>query len=196
MNKNLLTLTVVAALAASAAVVPAQSSVRFNYDGHPERLFVPAEGLSARDRKAMKDAALSNMMEIKAAEIAQRQGSSAWTRQFAKDMEREHTLAHEELRLIADSKGMELPGALPRAMQLKLTKLSQKRGAAFDRAYHQLQIDAHEATSMKLKSHLRSGRDEDVKAYLVKTIPAVNLHLRLAKMEATITGPMKPDANL
>ncbi len=195
MNKNVFT----AALAATAilSIAPAfgQSNVRFSYDGRPERLFRTVKGLNMHDAQGMRDAAVSNMLEIKTSELALERGQSAWVRQYAKEMIADHKAAHEELRLIAQRKGFDLPDGLPVAKQRMVSQLANLRGAAFDRKYREIQLMGHRETSAKFQNHIKGGRDEDVKSYLVKSLPAVKMHYRLAQIQRTMTGPTKMEHN-
>lgn len=194
MNKKIFT----TALAATAmlSVVPALAqNTRFSYDGRPERMFNPSKGLNMHDSKAMKDAAIANMLEIATSELAVNRGSSEWTRQFGKEMLMEHKAAHEDLRLIADRKGFELPERLPKDKQKLVAMLSNLHGEAFDRKYREIQLMGHKATSAKFQEHIRGGHDEDVKAYLVKTLPAVKMHFRMAQMRQTMMGATKMQHN-
>jgi putative membrane protein len=195
MNKKIFT----TALAATAmlSVVPAfaQQNVRFSYDGRPERMFRTVKGLNMHDSMGIKDAAVSNMLEIKTSELALNRGQSTWVRQYAKEMIADHKAAHEELRLIANRKGVDLPGALPASKQKMVNQLARLRGAAFDRKYREIQLMGHRETSAKFQEHIRGGRDEDVKSYLVKTLPAVKMHYRMAQIRRTMTGPTKMEHN-
>lgn len=188
--------TILAAVCFGAATVAsAQSSVQFNYDGRPERLFQPGLSLSSHDRKALKDVAVANMFEMRLGELAENRGNGDWAKQFGQEMVHEHTFNMNELNLVAEEKGVALPSSLPNKKQAIIDRLGRLQGEDFDREFRKAQISAHQKTSMALKRHIRSGRDEDVKSFLVKTLPAVNLHLRLAEMEKTAMGPTKYENN-
>jgi putative membrane protein len=194
MNTKIFTTALAASMMLSALPAFAQQT-RFSFDGRPERLFTPRKGLNMHDSKAMKDAAISNMMEIATSELAVNRGKSAWTRQFAKEMLIEHKAAHEDLRLIADRKGFNLPERLPKDKQKMVSMLANLRGDAFDRKYREIQLMGHRATSAKFQEHIRGGHDEDVKAYLVKTLPAVKMHYRMAQTRKTMMGATKMQHN-
>lgn len=194
MNKMVLVAVCFGATAIPMAA-SAQSSVQFNYDGRPERLFQPGLSLSNHDRKALKDVAIANMFEMRLGELAASRGEGEWAQEFGKEMVHEHTFNMNELNLIADEKGIALPSSLPHKKQAILDHLDSLQGEDFDRAFRKAQIMAHRMTSTALKRHIEKGRDEDVKSFLVKTLPAVNLHLRLAQMEKTAMGPTKYENN-
>ncbi|MGV3615012.1 MAG: DUF4142 domain-containing protein [Fimbriimonas sp.] len=195
MNKNIFTVALAATAVLSVVPAIAQQSTRFSYDGRPERLFRPVKGLNMHDSKAMKDAAISNMMEIKTSELALSRSNSTWVQQYAKEMIADHKAAHEDLRLIANRKGFDLPSGLPMAKQKMVNQLARLRGDAFDRKYREIQLMGHRETSAKFQEHIRGGHDDDVKSYLVKTLPAVKMHYRLAQMRRTMTGPTKMEHN-
>lgn len=179
----------------SGTMAMAQSDLRFSYDGRPEKLFRPLSGLNKSDQAAVRDAAVANMFEIQTSELALKYGRSDWVRQFAKEMIEEHTAAHEELRGVAEKKNLSLPKGLPAAKQSLLAKLGGMRGDAFDAYYRSLQLKAHSSTSYMFQQNIKRGHDQDVRGYLVKMLPAVKMHSRLAKMEMTMTGPTKMKDN-
>jgi len=183
------------AMLAMAGASVAQQNVRFSYDGRPERLFRPVNGLNRHDMMGVRDAAISNLLEIKTSELALNRARSAWARQYAREMIQEHTVAHNELKLIANRKGVSLPQTLPAAKRAQLARLSNLSGSAFDREYRAIQISGHRETSAKFQAHIKGGRDQDVKSYLVKSLPAVKMHLRMAQMQRTMTGPTKMEHN-
>lgn len=177
------------------AAVPAMAQ-HITYDGRPERLFRPVSGLNDVDMRGIKDAAIANRFEVEASKIALRNGSGAWTREFAKEMIADHTAAQNELKEVAAKKGVALPAGLPMALRDQLAKLDGLHGRAFDAAYRNAQIQGHQMTEARLKADLRGGHDQDVRGYIVKTLPAVAMHLHLAKMRKTMMGPTKMQNNM
>ena len=195
MNQKIFTTALVAISMLSTMPAMAQQSTRFSFDGRPERMFNPGKGLNMFDSKAMKEAAIANMFEIATSEVALERGSSTWVKQFAREMVDEHKSAQNELGLIADRKGFDLPNGLPKDKQKIVNRLKMLSGDAFDRKYREVQLMGHRTTSAKFQDFIRGGHDDDVKAYLVKTLPAVKMHFRMAQMQRTMTGPTKMEHN-
>lgn len=190
MNNKIFGALLAAAMTVTAVTANAQS-VSISRDGRPERLFRPVSGLSSMDINFLKNASLANIFEIKAGELAQERGASDFVRQYGKEMVHEHTLAQEELKALAMDKGVSLPQDLPAPMSDAIRKLSTLNGAAFDAEFQKWQKAGHEMTSVKFKKEIRSGRDQDVKGYAVKTLPAVSMHYRMLLAKKTMMGPTK-----
>jgi putative membrane protein len=195
-TKSIAALVAGTTLVAMSGLASAQSNVRISADGRPERLFRTVSGLNMHDKMALHDAAVSNMMEIKTSELALRYGQSAWTKQFAKEMVMEHQAAMNELKLLANEKGQSLPQELPMKHRLQLDRLAAMRGGNFDRAYREIQLAGHSETSTKFQSHMKAGRDQDVRSYIVKMLPAVKMHYRMALMKKTMMGATKMKHNM
>src|SRR5438552_384915 len=68
----------------------------------------PRSTLSSSDRKFIVNMARVNQSEILMGQLAQRRGGD-WARAYGKDMEREHTLALEELKKLAANDGISIP---------------------------------------------------------------------------------------
>ncbi|AIE87254.1 DUF4142 domain-containing protein [Fimbriimonas ginsengisoli] len=182
------------AVAAFSLVVPAfAQNVSISQDGRPERLFRTVSGLNSRDMKFVKDAAAANMFEILTSQLAAERSNDTFVQEFAKEMIHEHKGSQEELKAVASNKGVSLPSNLPSKLQKAYNKLASLRGSAFDSAYQMWQKDGHAATSMKFKGEIQNGRDQDVKAYAVKTLPAVTMHYKMLIAKKTMMGATKMD---
>ncbi len=180
---------ILASAVALAVFVPAfTQTVRVDKEGRPDRMskIPPRHSLNAQDRRSVMDAALSNMLEIHSSRIALNRGSSTWVKGFARDMIREHSIAQAELGQIARGERIRLPSKPPKAIQTQLNRLRRLRGAAFDRAYRNLQIAGHQATVGKFERGIKFGSDSHVRGYLVKNLPGVREHLEMAKKRQTM----------
>jgi putative membrane protein len=182
-------------LLAACALVSAQRSVTFSRDGRPERIFRPVSGLNSVDATFLKNAAYVNMFELQAAKVAADRGSSDFTKEYAKEMMTDHTMALDHLKKVASDKGVVLPSELPNAQQHSINFLSSLNGGDFDGAYRRTQIDGHQMAAGMFQSEISNGHDEDVKGYAVLTLPEVKLHQRLAMQQKTMMGSTKADHN-
>lgn len=138
--------------------------------------------VSNNDRKFMQTAAAGGMSEVEMARLALERGSSDAVKQFAQKMIDDHTANNQELMQLASSKGVTLPAgpdARHRAMMEKMSKLS---GADFDHQYiMNAGVKDHQKMLKLLQDETRKGRDADVKAFAAKTVPAVEMHLKMAR---------------
>lgn len=186
MKRSLLVLSVLGL----SIVASAQNKVVISADGRPSRISAPKIGLNPQDKMSIMNAKVSNLLEIKTSEIALKRGTSAWTKRFAKDMIRDHSAAHEELRLISKRKGVVLDKKLPADKMAILRKLESVPRSKFDAMYRMVQIAGHKETAMKFEKGIKNGKDDDVKGYLIKMLPAVKMHLKAAETKMTMTHKM------
>lgn len=138
--------------------------------------------LSAADRKMMTELAQANMAEIEMSKLAQQQTKNPEVLAFAQKMIDDHTQASEQLKELAQSKGVTLPtepDAKHQAMAKKLSKLSDEK---FDKQYMANAGRAdHRKTANLLKRMQTKSQDPELKAFADKTLPIVEQHLNMAR---------------
>jgi putative membrane protein len=138
--------------------------------------------LGSSDRKFMTEAAVGGMAEVEMARVAVERASSEAVRDYARKMIEDHTRANEELMQLASSKGVQLPTAPDAKHQSMLTRLRGLSGAEFDREYvRQAGVKSHEKMLKLVQDHSRKGRDADSRAFATKMVPAVQMHLDMAR---------------
>ena len=137
--------------------------------------------LSPADKVFMRKAAQGGKAEIELGQLAQEKASSADVKQFGQRMVTDHTQTAEQLKQVAEQKGVELPETLSakdRATKARLEKLS---GSAFDRAYMKDMVTDHTEDVREFKTEARNGKDPDVKNFASQTAPTLEEHLKQAK---------------
>jgi putative membrane protein len=128
-------------------------------------------------------AAASDSFEIEASKLAATKAGSAKVKAFADQMVKAHTDSTAKLKAAAAaaSPAITPDPALSAAQQAKLDDLSTKSGEAFDRAYAQAQVDAHQATLDALKGYSAGGTVPSLKDLATQLTPVVTAHLNMAK---------------
>ncbi|MFK3739764.1 DUF4142 domain-containing protein [Massilia sp. TN1-12] len=138
--------------------------------------------LSSGDQQILKDMAIANMSEIEGGKLAQSKGQSAEVKAFGQQMIDDHTQNLNEVKTLAQARGVTLPtepDAKHKAMAAKLEKMS---GDAFDKAYmKQAGVQDHKTVHAKLVSASKKAKDPEVKALVDKTEPVVAQHLKSAE---------------
>jgi len=144
--------------------------------------------LSAKDKAFIMKAAKGGMQEVELGQMVSEKAQSDDVKQFAKRMVDDHTKANEELKALAQQKGVTLPsemGAEGKAMKAKLEKLS---GAQLDKAYmHDMVLD-HNKDVHEFQTESKMAKDSDLKSWAEKTLPTLEDHLKQAKDVAAKTG--------
>ena len=138
--------------------------------------------LSQSDERMLKQIAEANLAEISAGKMAQDKAQSDEVKSFAKKMVDDHTKALDDLKQLAQSKGVTLPSEPDKqhmAMEKKLQALS---GEKFDKQYLQQAGDrAHKETHRLLQRASSRAEDSDLKNYASKVIATVESHQQMAK---------------
>jgi putative membrane protein len=138
--------------------------------------------LSSGDRKFMQEAAVGGVSEVAMARVAVERASSEAVRDYARKMIEDHTRANEELMQLASTKSVSLPTAPDAKHQQMLTRLGGLSGAEFDREYvRNAGVKSHEKMLKLVQNQSRKGRDADARAFATKMIPAVQMHLDMAR---------------
>lgn len=139
--------------------------------------------VSKGDREFMEDIAHANLAEIATGKMALEKTQNAEVKQFAQKMIDDHTKAQDELKQLADAKGVKLPDDPGMAKKTKaMTTLKPLTGDTFDKQYiKHAGVGDHENAHKLLAKVQSKAKDADLKAYAEKTIKAVDEHLNMAK---------------
>ncbi|MDQ3321634.1 MAG: DUF4142 domain-containing protein [Acidobacteriota bacterium] len=129
----------------------------------------------------MTAAAYSSNAEIEAGRMAVSKTQNPEVKQFAQQMIAEHTRANKELMPIAAKKNVTLPTDLDPTHKTMAADMSKLSGAEFDEEYMEGQVADHEKTVALLQAQVDNGTDADAKAFAVKTLPVVKMHLEMAR---------------
>ena len=137
-----------------------------------------ATSLNTADRRLVLNMAQANMAEIEAGRLAQSKSQNEQVKNFAQQMIDDHTKALEDVRQLAQAKGVTLPTELDRIHKAKANRMQALSGDAFDRAYlAQAGVADHKKSHDMLQKAQSRARDPDVKALAARTLPVVDQHL-------------------
>ena len=123
-------------------------------------------------------AAMSNLYEIAAANIALDKAEAGSVRDFAQMMVTDHSKALETLEDAVGSSGqtLALPINLDADNQAKVDILQSLQGAAFDREYLSQQMTAHREALTLLKAYGGEGEIAELRQFAQGAIPTVQKH--------------------
>ena len=124
-------------------------------------------------------AAMSDMYEVEAGNLAAAMGVSAGVKAFARSMVEAHTATTRALKaaLAKDDMKMTPPTALDPQHQALIDALKAMKGDAFDTLYKSQQADAHADALSLMQSYAASGDKPALKAFAGDTVPKVQDHL-------------------
>ncbi|HLU02693.1 MAG TPA: DUF4142 domain-containing protein [Advenella sp.] len=140
-----------------------------------------AKPLAASDQSFLNDAAQAGMAETEGAMLARQKAATAEVRHFAAQMITEHAKVNDELTSLAATKGVELPTE-PSLLQKGELKALALLDDKFDENYvDRLGVAAHERAIALFQDTAVNSQDRDIKAFVERTLPSLQTHLKLAK---------------
>jgi putative membrane protein len=156
------------------------------------------DAVSAGDRDFVENITIAGMAEVELGKMAMERGANAEVKKFGDMMVTDHSKAGAELKQIAMKHSIPTPTSLDEKHQDLRTKLSNLRGAEFDREYMNAMVDGHEDVVDRLQTRASEDRlgddkgsvrpersDNPVEAAInqwsAKTLPTTRHHLDEAK---------------
>jgi putative membrane protein len=145
--------------------------------------------ISHGERKFVEEAAKGGMSEVELGQFAQEHASNPQVKQFAQKMVQDHSKANEELRSLAQAKGVTVPSGPKHTENHEMSKLAKLQGDAFDREYMDHMVKDHEKDVKEFQKEADKAKDADVKNFAANTLPTLQEHLRLAQeADAAVNG--------
>jgi putative membrane protein len=179
LHRTALALAVVAALALPAGVLAQPKDQN-------------KASMAAADRKFVTTAAQGGMAEVELGKMAAEKGASDAVKQFGKRMADDHGKASDELKQLAQQKGLTLPTDLDSKHKQLRDRLAKLNGADFDKAYASEMVKDHKKDVADFKREANGAKDPDVKAWAGKTLPTLEEHLKQAQdMEGQVRTASK-----
>jgi putative membrane protein len=138
-------------------------------------------GIAPTTPDFVKEAAMSDMLEIEAAKVAEKKGN-ANEKSFAAQMITDHTKTSSELKqMVSGDAKAALPTALDDTSQKKLAKLRDAKSDDFASEYDPMQVSAHKDATSLFERYAKGGDDPKLKDWAGKTLPALQHHLEMAQ---------------
>jgi putative membrane protein len=139
-----------------------------------------APALLAADRTFVVTVLKNGAAEAELGKLAIQKATRADVKQFAQRMVDDHTKAGDKLKMLAQAKGIAIPGDIdPKAKALH-DQLSKLSGEGFDRRYMEAMLADHRQAADEFRRELTNGRDNDIKAFAADTLPTIEEHLNMA----------------
>ena len=138
------------------------------------------------------NAAISDMYEIQAGEIAQKKGQSADVKAFGKMMVTDHTAMSNEMKPLITAAGKTPPTGLDERRKGLIDNLNAASAAEFDQVYLDQQEAAHDEALTLMQGYADNGDHAGLKAAAAKAVPKVQAHLdRVKQLQAAPAAPAK-----
>ncbi|GGF04702.1 DUF4142 domain-containing protein [Hymenobacter cavernae] len=141
-------------------------------------------GSSLDDKQFMVKADQGGHNEIGLSKLALEKGVTGEAKAYATKMIADHTKAGNELKPIAQKKGVTLTGDMDAAHKEIRDRLSKMSGKQFEQAYMGQMVTDHVETVALLQGEIQGGQDPEAKAWAQKTLPVVQQHTDMAKKDS------------
>jgi putative membrane protein len=135
--------------------------------------------LDRKDQKFIEKAAAGGMAEVEIGNMAQQKAQNADAKSFGSTLATDHAAANNELKTLAQSKGVTLPTELPKKEQKRIDKLNKAKD--FDKTLAKDGVSDHKHDIKDFQKEARDGKDPDVKAFAAKALPVLQKHLQMAE---------------
>ena len=147
-----------------------------------------AEGkVDDADARAMKKLGAANLAEIDAGKLAADKAKSGEVKKFGQQMVDDHTQMLDELKKLAASKGVSLPGTPDMEDRAKALKL-RASGESFDKDYMSEMVQDHQKDVQETAELAKSAKDPQLKAAIEKAHAKIQQHLAMAQRIAGSQG--------
>lgn len=145
------------------------------------------------DREFMRKAAEANFAEIEAGRLAAEKAENADVKAYGEHLVSDHTEAQQKLKELAQDEKVALPQGPDEAHRREMERLRGLSGAAFDKAFTSRMVEDHKTAVSLFENASKQAKDEQVKAYAEKTLPALKEHLEKARDLNTQVGGKSAD---
>lgn len=133
------------------------------------------------DATFVVEAADAGLLEVQLGELAQTKATSEQVKQFGEMMVVDHTKANNELKVLAQQKGITVPTSLSNKSQEKYNELAEKSGTEFNKAYIDMMVKDHKKVIDEFKDEAENGNDSNIKTWAAGKVPALQHHLERAQ---------------
>jgi len=137
--------------------------------------------LDHSDRKFLESAAKDGLAEVELGQLASQRAESPEVKQFGQRMVQDHGKANDQLKQLAQSKGLDVPTETDKSHQKKMEKLQKLSGAQFDKQYMDDMVKDHKKDVKEFQKQAKSAKDADVKNFAAQTAPTLQEHLQMAE---------------
>jgi putative membrane protein len=104
-------------------------------------------------------------------------------------MATDHGKANDELKALAQQKGLTLPAEVDAKHRQLYDRLAKLSGAEFDRAYIEEMVKDHRKDVSDFRRQSQGAQDADVKAWAGKTLPTLEDHFKqVQQIQAQVKG--------
>ena len=124
----------------------------------------------------LEKAAEGQQIEISLGQLATQRAQSERVKEFGAQMAEDHKKASQQVEELAMKGGMKLSPGLSEERMVKVNRLSQLFGHAFDRAYLSYILEDHETIVEEFQRRAKTMQDQDIKQWIASILPTLQTH--------------------
>ncbi len=133
------------------------------------------------DSEFMTKAAQGGMAEVSLGQMASSKATDPGVKAFGDRMVTDHSKLNDELKQLAQTKGVTLPTNVDDEAKKTSDKLSKLTGKAFDKEYISDMVKDHEKDVKEFEKQSTGAKDADLKTWVTNSLPTLQDHLKMAK---------------
>ena len=133
------------------------------------------------EEEFMAKAAQANMTEIEVARIALQKSANDEVKEYANVIKSDHTSALEDLAELMEEKNVAQPRAIDARTQQDIDRMNNLTGGEFDREFINMMVTDHRKAIELFRDQQSSAQNRDVKKYVDKVLPNLEVHLDKAQ---------------
>lgn len=137
------------------------------------------------DKQFMNQAARGGKTEVELGQVAMERGLDKSVVQLGQKMVQDHQMLGDELKQLADRKGIPLPkdelDPKGQAAKERLVQTAERSGLAFDREYVRKMVADHEQTVTLFEREVRNTRDPEIRDFALRNLPTLRDHLQTVR---------------
>ncbi|MBV8892070.1 MAG: DUF4142 domain-containing protein [Acidobacteria bacterium] len=137
--------------------------------------------LNAIDRHFIRKAGEGGLAEVELGKLATEKAHSEDVKKFGQRMVDDHSKANDQLKQLAESKGVSLPTQLDAKDKATMDRLGKLKGEQFDRAYMNDMVQDHAKDVSEFKKESTTAKDPEIKSFASQTLPTLEDHLKEAR---------------
>jgi putative membrane protein len=138
--------------------------------------------VSAAAKRFVDTAAMTDMFEIQAGQLAQQKSQTPAYKDFAQMTIDDHTKTTGQIKsMLPQLPGVQPPQQLDATHRAALDKLNGVEGAAFERMYKADQVKGHREAIAMFERYAQRGDNPDLKKWAADTLPTLRQHLQHAQ---------------
>jgi putative membrane protein len=146
--------------------------------GARARMAAPAKpALPKSDLKFVNEAAHGGLAEVKLGNLAVQRGQSQEVRDFGNLMVRDHSRINDDLRAVAQKKGVALPQNVGKQQRQQFDQLKKEPAERFDQAYMRVMQKDHENDIAAFEKFTKNTKDTELKDFAENSLRTFHRHL-------------------